>query len=99
MAQLQLNDRQGFILGESRQQLYHYEKERLQLKKNKMADEMDLHTNIITVLKDFPIVTEKIQSDYFIIFKFIVFAFIIGVFILLIIYMFNKNYRKYLDQI
>jgi hypothetical protein len=99
MAQLQFNNREGFILGENRQQLYHYEKERLQLKKNKLADELALHANIITVLMDFPIVNDKIQSDYFIVFKYIVLAFIIGVLILLMIYIFNKNYRKYLDQV
>lgn len=99
LAQLQFNNREGFILGESRQQLYHYEKDKLQLKKNKLSDELALFTQVITIVKDFPIVKDKIQSDYFIIFKYIVVAFIMGVFILLIIYMFAKNYRKYLDKV
>lgn len=99
MAQLQMNSTRGFILGEKRQQLYHNDKNQLQSQKANLENEIFLYSDIITVINDFPIVTEVQESDYYIIIKNSIFSFLFGYILLLLIYVFKKNYKRYLDKI
>ncbi|MFB6319348.1 hypothetical protein [Saccharicrinis sp. FJH54] len=99
LQQLQFNNRQGLILGESRQQLYHWEKIRLDNIRKPFVTELNLYNNPVTIIDDFPIETNKMQSSIMDIVKSIIIVAFIGYLVLLLIYFFKKNYSKYADKV
>lgn len=99
LQQLQFNNRQGLILGENRQQLYHWEKIRLERRRKPLVTELELYAEPVTIIDDFPIVTTKMSSGLFELIKSVIIITAIGYLILLLIYFFKKNYSKYSDRV
>ena len=99
MAQLQFSPRSGLILGDNRQQLFHEDKAEIEAIKKKVELEYELHKEPTTIIKDFPVVTTEMESDYILIIKNMIVLFGLGYLILLLIYIFKRNYKKYADKV
>ncbi|MFB6342401.1 hypothetical protein ACE1ET_11775 [Saccharicrinis sp. FJH62] len=99
LQQLQFSNRQGLILGENRQQLFHIYKLRLENQKKPFVTELNLYTDPVTIIDNFPIVTTKMESSLMDIIISVIKVALLGYVILLLIYVFKKNYSKYADKV
>ncbi|MFC0878199.1 hypothetical protein ACE01N_16505 [Saccharicrinis sp. FJH2] len=99
LQQLQFNNRQGFILGENRQQLYHPYKLALEKEKKPFITKLALYNDPVKIIDDFPIETKKIDIGLTDTIKSAIKVALLGYVILLLIYFFKKNYSKYADKV
>lgn len=99
LQQLQFNNRTGLILGESRQQLYHWEKIKLEKIRKPMLTRLDLYRDPVSIIDDFSVETNKVESSSMEILKSIILVSALGYLILLLIYFFRRNYAKYADKV